>query len=428
MIVNEDRTLEKVVLAGVDTGEDENFELSLEELEDLAKACDMEVMGAVTQTVSEINKATCMGAGKVEFLKEFARDMEAETVIFDNTLSPMQMKNLQDELGLAVMDRTGLILEIFNRRAGSNEAKLQVESARLKYMLPRLAGMRTNLGRQGGGSGSRSNKGAGEKKIELDRRAIEHRISVLRKELKEVSKDKETQRKKRQNDSIRQVALVGYTNAGKSTILNSMVDCFGEAKDKKVFEKDMLFATLDTSVRKISIKDKEDFFLSDTVGFIHKLPHGLVEAFKSTLSEVLQADLLLHVVDFSDENFKQHINVTKETLNEIGAGGIPTIYVYNKCDKKPGIYKDSDDSLYISAKNKGDIERLTNAICEKLYSDYEECEFNLPYSMGSALNVMRNKGRIIESEYRDDCIFVRANCSKALKKSYSDFLVMKESV
>ena len=423
MIENDIKDIEKVVLVGVDTGEDINFDSSLEELEDLAKACEMEPMGVVTQALPEANKATCLGAGKVSFLKDFVRDMEASTVIFDNTLSPMQMKNLQDELECAVMDRTGLILEIFNRRAKSREAKIQVESARLKYMLPRLVGMRRNLGRQGGGSGSLSNKGAGEKKLELDRRAIEHRISVLRKELTQISKDKDNQRKKRSSQSIRQVALVGYTNAGKSTILNGLVELCSEAEEKKVFEKDMLFATLDTSVRRIDVKDKESFFLSDTVGFIHKLPHGLVEAFKSTLSEALQADLLLHVVDFSDENFKQHIQVTNDTLNEIGAGGIPTIYIYNKCDKKSGVYHDGDGALYISAKNKDDLIRLTDMICQKLYADYEECTFKLPYSEGGALNILRSNGKIIKLDYLDDYIEVKANCSESEKKRYSAFLV-----
>lgn len=414
---------EKVILAGADNGEDSYMEQSMDELEDLAEACDMEPVGRVVQYMSELNKATCMGSGKVAELKTYVNSLDADAVIFDNTLTPMQMKNLQDELGCSVMDRTGLILEIFNRRAKTKEAKLQVESANLKYMLPRLAGMRTNLSRQGGGSGSRSNKGAGEKKIELDRRTIEHRITMLRRELEEVTRDKETQRKRRKKQDIRQVALVGYTNAGKSTILNKMVEKFGGEEDKKVFEKNMLFATLDTSVRRISVKDKKDFFLSDTVGFIHKLPHDLVEAFKSTLQEVLQADLLLHVVDFSDENFRQHMEVTRETLKEIGAGGIPVIYVYNKCDLKPGNYESGDNSIYISAKNLDDIDRLVDKINDVLYADFEEHTFLLPYSMSGAINELKSSSQIIETEYKEEGILVKANCGQRQIKLYEGFLV-----
>lgn len=415
--------LEKAVLVGVDTGEDEYMDSSMDELASLAEACEMECVGEMTQTLPEVNKATCLGSGKLAELRAFVKDMEADTVIFDNTLSPMQMKNLQDELGCAVMDRTGLILEIFLRRAKTKEAKLQVESARLKYMLPRLAGMRKNLGRQGGGSGAMSNKGAGEKKIELDRRVIEHRISVLRHELESYAADGEVRRKKRKNENTGQVALVGYTNAGKSTIMNSFLSLYGDAESKSVMEKDMLFATLDTSVRRISIKDKEDFFLSDTVGFIHKLPHGLVEAFKSTLAEVLQADLLLHVVDFSDENYKQHIQVTKDTLNEIGAGGIPVIYIYNKCDKVPGSYTEGDNSLYISAKNEADIEKLADKILRTLYKGRKECSFKFPYSMGAAVNEFKENCRVTDLTYENDSIMLKAVCSDREMKRYAEFLV-----
>jgi len=416
---------EKIIVVAVNTGEDEYMDLSLLELEELALACNMEPVGSLVQNTATINKGTCLGSGKVIELSHLVKDLEADTVIFDNTLTPMQMRNLQDQLGCAVMDRTGLILEIFSRRAGTKEAKLQVESARLKYILPRLAGMRTNLGRQGGGSGSRSNKGAGEKKIELDRRVIEHRITVLRRELEEISKEKKTQRKKRANQTVRQVALVGYTNAGKSTILNSMVTLFCNDEDKTVLEKDMLFATLDTSVRRIQRKDKEDFFLSDTVGFIHKLPHGLVEAFKSTLEEVKEADLLLHVIDFSDDNYKQHVEVTKNTLAEIDAGGIPVLYVYNKTDKKPGDYNDGENSIYISAKNTEDMERLGDKINSMLYPDRKKCVFLFPYAQGAAVNHFKEQGNVNRLEYREDGVLLECTCSLQDVNTYSAFIVDK---
>ena len=234
---------------------------------------------------------------------------EAEEIVFDNALSPSQIRNLGDELELPILDRTNLILDIFAIRAKTREAKLQVETARLQYMLPRLVGMRENLSRQGGTGGSMSNKGAGETKLELDRRKIEHRISELKKELTEVAGNRRTMRKKREESRTPQVALVGYTNAGKSTILNKLVERYGEGREKTVLEKDMLFATLDTSVRSIRTEDNRPFFLTDTVGFIHKLPHGLVKSFHSTLEEIRYADLLVHVVDFSDEYYKDRKSV-----------------------------------------------------------------------------------------------------------------------
>ena len=291
---------ERALLVGVDTGEEVDFERSMAELKSLAEACNMQVVGLITQKMATINKALYVGTGKVAEIKEFVAECEAQVVIFDNALSPSQIRNLQDALDMPILDRTTLILDIFAIRAQTREAKLQVETARLQYLLPRLVGMHEALSRQGGASGSMSNKGTGEKKLELDRRKIEHRISELRKELDAVEVDRQTQRKKRMNSRVPQVALVGYTNAGKSTVMNRMVEAYNGNEEKKVLEKDMLFATLETSVRTIETGDNKPFFLVDTVGFIHKLPHGLVKAFHSTLEEVKYADLLIQVVDFSD--------------------------------------------------------------------------------------------------------------------------------
>lgn len=266
--------LVKVLLVGVDTGEEQDFEHSMEELKSLAEAAHKQVVGIMIQKLEAVNKALYIGTGKVAEVKEYAAQCEAEEVVFDNALSPSQVRNLGRELELVVLDRTNLILDIFAIRAKTKEAKLQVETARLQYMLPRLVGMRENLSRQGGAGGSMSSKGAGETKLELDRRKIEHRISELKKELEQVSRTRETMRKKRGQSRIPQVALVGYTNAGKSTIMNRLVERYGENGDKTVLEKNMLFATLDTSVRSIHTGDNKPFFLVDTVGFIHKLPMG----------------------------------------------------------------------------------------------------------------------------------------------------------
>ena len=324
MMEETDIKKERVILAGADVGEDEDFEYSMKELGSLAEACNMEVAGILTQKMETMNRALCLGCGKVDELKEFADHMEADVIIFDNTLSPSQLRNLQQIIKKPILDRTSLILEIFSSRAGTREARLQVETARLQYLLPRLTGMHEALSRQGGGSGL-ANKGAGEKKLELDRRKIEHRLALLRKELDGISGERQTQRKKRLASSLPLVALAGYTNAGKSTLMNRMLELYGEEEAKPVLEKDMLFATLDTTIRRIVLPDNRRFLLSDTVGFIHKLPTGLIKAFRSTLEEVKHADLILHVIDCSDTHYKNQIRVTEETLSELGCSQIPVI-------------------------------------------------------------------------------------------------------
>lgn len=403
---------EKVILVGVDTGEEEDFERSMEELSGLAKACNLEVVGIVTQNMETVNKALYIGTGKVQEVKRLAENPEATSVIFDNALSPSQVRNLGNELELTVMDRTNLILDIFADRAKTREAKLQVETARLQYFLPRLIGMREALSRQGGASGSMSNKGAGEKKLELDRRKIEHRISELKKELDEVARDRDTQRKRREKSRIPQVALVGYTNAGKSTIMNQMVDHFGDNPEKRVLEKDMLFATLETSVRNIDTGDHRPFFLVDTVGFIHKLPHDLIKAFRSTLEEVKYADLLIQVIDYSDENYKQQMDVTAQTLKDLEAGGIPMLYVYNKSDKKgiENLPKVRENQIYMAASEGTGLEELVTLIKENVYRDSITCTFLIPYKKGNIVSYLRENAAVLEQEYREDGIFIQAEC------------------
>jgi GTP-binding protein HflX len=418
---------EKALLVGLDTGADENFERSMDELGELAKACYMSVAGVVTQKMEAVNKAHYIGTGKVQEVKEYAKALEVDIVVFDDSLTPSQLRNLQRELETPVLDRTTLILDIFSKRAKTREAKLQVETARLQYLLSRLVGMHEALTRQGGASGSMSSKGAGEKKLELDRRKIEKRLVELRRELEEVSKERETQSKRRLSARIPKVSLVGYTNAGKSTLMNAMVERYLQDEEKKVLEKDMLFATLDTTVRNINTGNNKEFLLSDTVGFIHKLPHGLVKAFRSTLEEVKNADLLLYVIDYSDKDYKQQIKVTEETLQEIGAVNIPAIYIYNKADlcsmdslpKRVG-----DNKIYMSAKSGQGLSELTEMILQAVYADYVQAEFLIPYDKGQVVSYFMENSQVFEQEYLEAGIRLSVSCHAADVRKYGQYTKM----
>lgn len=415
----------RVLLVGVDTGGEPDFEHSMEELKSLAEAAGKETAGIIVQRMETVNKALYIGTGKVAETREYARQCEAEEIIFDNTLSPSQIRNLGRELELPVLDRTNLILDIFAIRARTREAKLQVETARLQYMLPRLVGMRENLSRQGGTGGSMSNKGAGETKLELDRRKIEHRISELKKELEAVARTRETMRKKRSQSRVPQVALVGYTNAGKSTIMNRMVNLYGESGEKTVLEKDMLFATLETNVRNIHTGDNKPFLLTDTVGFIHKLPHGLVKAFRSTLEEVRYADLLVQVVDFSDEHHREHMEVTAETLKELEAGEIPQLIVYNKADKcnMDNLPVRKGNQIYMAASSGCGIEELTELIKEQVYADLVETSFLVPYDRGGIASYLMENAVVREKEYCENGIRLEVGCHRSDAEKYADYLV-----
>ncbi len=415
---------EKALLVGVDTGQEVDFERCMEELKNLTEACDIDVAGMVTQRMETVNKAYYIGTGKVSEVKEYAAECQADLVIFDNALSPSQIRNLQDALDMPILDRTTLILDIFAIRAQTREAKLQVETARLQYLLPRLVGMHEALSRQGGASGSMSNKGTGEKKLELDRRKIEHRISELRKELDAVERDRNTQRKKRMNSRTPQVALVGYTNAGKSTVMNQMVEKFHGNSEKKVLEKDMLFATLETAVRNIETGDNKPFFLVDTVGFIHNLPHGLIKAFHSTLEEVKFADLLVQVIDFSDEQYRQQMDVTRQTLQELEAGDIPMIYVYNKADKCEGyeLPRVMDNQIYMSAVNGVGIEELAELIKSMVYADHENVTFLFPYTMGNAVSYLMENATVLNREYEVEGIRLTVQCHRQDMEKYKEFV------
>ena len=311
----------------------------LDELEFLAKTYGLETKKIFTQKLEKPDKATFIGKGKLEEIKNYIIDNTINVVIFDDELSPSQQRNLEKVLGKKILDRTTLILEIFEQRAQTAHAKTQVQLAQYQYLLPRLTGMWTHLERQRGGTGTRG--GAGEKEIETDRRIVRDKISLLKERLKEIDKQMATQRKNR--GELVRVALVGYTNVGKSTLMNLL-------SKSQVFAENKLFATLDTTVRKVTI-DNLFFLLSDTVGFIRKLPTQLVESFKSTLDEVREADVLIHVVDISHKSFEEHINVVKQTLQEIGAGDKPTLLVFNKVDAFTYVQKDEDDLIPILKEN-----------------------------------------------------------------------------
>lgn len=418
---------EKAIIVGVDTGETDDFDESMEELEALAEACEMEVVCSVTQKMPAIHHSLYIGTGKVEEVREYVKALEADVVIFGDSLTPSQLRNLSKELETAVMDRTNLILEIFSKRAKTREARLQVEVASLQYLLPRLVGMHEALSRQGGGSGL-ANKGAGEKKLELDRRKIEHRLAQLRRELEEVTRDRQTQRKLRANSGIPRVALVGYTNAGKSTMMNRMIASYGGPEEKQVMEKDMLFATLETTVRKIKIDRNRQFLLSDTVGFINHLPHGLVKAFRSTLEEACEADLILNIVDVSDPHHKQQLKVTEDTLKELEIGDVPMICVYNKADKcmqepLPVIY--GDDRIYLSAKTGEGLLELIDMIFQKLHEGHLDAEFFVPYSDGKAVSEIMQKSNVKEMAYEDAGTRLCVRCELSLYRKYRDYLVLE---
>ena len=413
------------ILVGVNLDHDAGFQRSMEELKALTEACDMEVVCLHTQNLPSPNTAFYVGKGKVEEIRESLLLYGANTVIFDNALSPIQVRNLSQELEAVILDRTALILQIFDCRAKTAEAKMQVELAKLQYMLPRLVGLHNNLSRQGGGSGSLSNKGAGEKKLELDRRRIEKQISFLKKELSEIEQNKEVMRKKRNLSLLPKVALVGYTNAGKSTILNQLVTRFSKEEEKTVLEKDMLFATLETSVRQISPAGKKSFLLSDTVGFIDKLPHSLVKAFRSTLQEVREADLLLHVIDFSNPDFPDHIQVTRDTLEELNASHIPVLYVYNKADRidPTAAARLLDNKLYISAKSQEGIDALLDAIGQLLNQGDKSLTLLIPFSRGDIVSVLTENARILSTEYTAQGTLLQVEGSPAVLDRYLSYSV-----
>ena len=398
---------EKFILVGVETGKD-RMEESLTELEELLETAGGETVGRVIQNLESINKATYVGKGKVDEIRELAEELGADGIVCDDELSPAQLSNLKDELDIKVLDRTLVILDIFAAHAQTSEGKLQVEMAQLKYRSSRLTGLGKNLSRLGGGIGTR---GPGESKLESDRRAIRERVSQLRSEIEKVESSRETLRKHRMSDGIPVIAIVGYTNAGKSTFLNKITDAGILAEDK-------LFATLDPTTRSLKIPDGEEVLFTDTVGFISKLPHNLVDAFKSTLEEAKYADLILHVADASNPEVDEQMKVVYRTLEELKVTGKPVITFLNKQDKleEERIIKDikADAVVKGSAKTGEGIDELLSKITEILREGKVLIDTVLSYADTSKISVIRKKGQLLSEEYEGEGIKVKAYVPKAV--------------
>ena len=386
------------ILAGIQLREDISY--SMEELAGLAEADGITVAGQMIQSLERPNTATLIGKGKVEELAELCRNMEADMVIFNDELSGVQLRNLEEALEVRVIDRTILILDIFADRAVSREGKLQVELAQLQYRMPRLTGFGRSLSRLGGGIGTR---GPGEKKLETDRRHIAGRIDDIKAELARIGKTRQVQRSGREKSQIPVVALMGYTNSGKSAIMNRLLQ-LSEREDKTVSSQNMLFATLDTQHRKITLEQGSEFILIDTVGFVSRLPHSLVEAFKSTLEEVRYADLLIHVVDSSYENRDFYMEVTNKVIEQIGAGDKDQIVAYNKMDIAKSVPLDvsGHEVVYLSAKTGENINVLVEKIREKIFGGRVEMTLLIPYQRGDITSYLCENAQIFSMEYEEE--------------------------
>lgn len=412
----------KAYIAGVNLN-DPNFDYYMTELANLTEADNMEVVGQSYQNAESIVAGTYFGVGKINEIRTMAQGLKAKVLVLNDELTPVQIRNLEKLTKMRVIDRTELILEIFASRARTKQAKLQVQLARLQYELPRLHPSENNLDQQRGGGFA--NRGAGESKLEMNRRTIGKQISAIKKELKAVASQEEIKSARRNQSRIPKVALVGYTNAGKSTTMNGLLKEFSkEGSDKEVFVKNMLFATLDTSVRRIDLKDNFSFILSDTVGFISKLPHNLVESFKATLQETKDADLLINVVDASDPNMVQMIRTTQNVLDEIGVKGIPMITAYNKADKTDRNYPqiEGSDILY-SAIDPKSIKLLADLITKRVFSNYEKLNLNLPLSAGKELAYLHENAQVLSENYEEDGVHIEANIAPDDQGRFEKYLV-----
>ena len=392
---------ERVILVGVSTDDNDDTQKSLDELEELVATAGAVVVGRVVQNLDQIHPGTYVGKGKLEEIKEKLWELEATGIICDDELTPVQLGNMEDALDTKVMDRTLIILDIFAGRAATNEGKIQVELAQLKYRQSRLTGLGKSLSRLGGGIGTR---GPGEKKLEMDRRLIKDRIAQLNRELKDVKRHREVTREQRNRNKIPVVAIVGYTNAGKSTLLNKLTGA-------GVLEEDKLFATLDPTTRNLKLPSKQEVLMTDTVGFIRKLPHHLIEAFRSTLEEAKYADIILHVVDASNPQVDEQMYIVYETLQNLEVKNKPIITAFNKQDKLEGnpILRDfkADHIVRISAKHGDGLDELQNTIEEVLRSQKVLIEKVYPYADAGKIQLIRKYGELLEESYQEDGIFAR---------------------
>lgn len=415
------------ILVAVNRNSD-NYEVenSMNELESLVESANGVVVGKIIQNLDKINTSTYIGKGKVAELAEFVKNLEVDTVIFDDELSGVQIRNLEDQIGTKVIDRTILIMDIFAARANSKEGRLQVELAQLQYRLPRLVGFGKSLSRLGGGIGTR---GPGEKQIETDRRHIRRRIDDLKKDLADIQKTRTLHRKKRKKSGIPIVALVGYTNVGKSAIMNYMIENFGK-EDKKVEEADMLFATLDAKHRLIEL-DNRQFILVDTVGFVSKLSHNLVDAFKGTLQEAEYADLIVKVEDISHERTDFQREILNNVLDDLKLSEKKSVFVYNKIDKidtelkDTGIFEQNNyDKVFVSAKTGLNMDKLTDAIVQKIFEDEKELKLVLPFDKGDLASKLCDNANVLEIIYKDDGIHMIARLSKREQDLVKDYVAL----
>jgi len=403
----------RAVLCAVDTGE-YDMDYAMEELENLADTAGAETIAHFVQKTTRFEPATCIGTGKLAELAEFCKNNEIDMVIFNHELTASQMRNIEDATDVDVIDRTTLILDIFAQRARSAEGRLQVELAQLKYRLPRLGGMGRILSRQGGGIGSR---GPGEAKLETDKRYIRSRIQKLEGQLKELTKRREYAHARRRKDGVITVAIVGYTNVGKSTLLNALTEA-------GVLAENMLFATLDPTSRALDLPDGRTVMLIDTVGLVSRLPHNLVEAFKSTLEEAVNADLILNVCDISSKEVDEQVRITKDLIIELGGESIPMITVANKCDMADGeMTVMGENTVFISAKTGYGFESLLKAIAEGLKSTVKRMQLMIPYSEAGLLNLIRQKGKVFEERYEGEGIFADALVDITVMDKVKEFVV-----
>ena len=422
--------MEKVLIVGVELQKDTiDIEISLDELEELVKAANGVVVSRVIQRKDKLNAALFIGKGKAEEIKNYCEELDITTVVFNDELSGAQLRNLEKIIDRKIVDRTNLILDIFASRASSKEGKLQVKLAQMKYRLPRLVGFRDYLSREGGGIGTR---GPGEQKLETDRRHILKEIDNIAKQLKEVELIRGIKRKQREDSNLPIVALVGYTNAGKSTLLNKLIDLDldQDSEDsKQVFVKDMLFATLDTSLRKAKLPNGQNYLLTDTVGFVSKLPTNLIEAFKGTLEEVKYADLLIHVVDASNKDLDIQLKTTFEILRDLKVLDKPMVTVFNKMDKVDihELEYDSsfvDEKIFISAKNEMNLNELMELVEKNLPQEYKEVTIRIPYDKQNLLNYFMENYEVHGLEHKEDGTYFNLSINHIDKERYKDYLLV----